>query len=545
MANPAPGVSVNVSASSGNPRNNAPTGTWFVIGTAHGPSGVAVPVNSLNDFNTYFGSIVNGSLTGRYAGTTVSSTTLYDALDVYFREGGVAAYVSRVNASTSTAAVPAVYPYTTSYQTAVTTPSLTFAPLSAGTWAANAASAAAPSGSAGVALTLSWVSGSGASLVYTAQITLNGNVIATSPSLSLQTDLIGWLGSLPAYQQLIKVATVVSTTSNILPSSTNVKMVAIFSAGTDVAVADADIAAALTPFTDAYGQGQVSYPGCTTATCYATLTQHAQTYNRVAFLDGADPAGVDNSATLVSAVATLQTATLNGSAVDPSYAAMFAPNLIVPGIVTTNASNTAGVVFNRSVPSSALAAARVAYMDTFNDCNVPAAGTGPGSSSYAIGLSFYYSGAQRATLNNGGVNTIRLVPTLNQIALYGFRSCAFDQNWVFLNNVRFRMQAIRDFTLISENFMFDEIDGRGQVFANLGGQLAGQCQAYWLRKSIYGTNPGDSFTVNTGPQVNNPATIAAGQINAQVNMRMAPFGEFVTINVTKYTTNAALPNYNA
>jgi hypothetical protein len=545
MANPAPGVTVNVSAASGNPRNNAPTGTWFVIGTALGPSGIAFPVNSLSDFNTYFGQIVNGSITGRYSvtnttGVPVSSTTLYDALDVYFREGGVTSYVSLVNAAGSTAATAAIYPYTTAYQTALSTPNVTFTPASTGTWAAHAATAAVPTDTIkGAALVMSYISGTlGTDLAYNAQITLNGQTIALSPVLSIRDDLVNWVNSLPAYQQIVKAAVAGGATS-VLPSSTNVKVAVIFSGGTDAAVADTDIDAALTPFSDTYGQGQVSYPGCTTTLCYSKLTTHAQTYNRVAFLDGADVAGTDNSTAVIAAVKLLQ------SSNDSSYAAMFAPNIIVPGIITTNASNTTGTVFNRSVPPSALAAARVAYMDTYNDCNVPAAGSGPGASSYAIGLSFYYNATQRANLNNGGVNTIRLIPSLNQIAIYGFRSCAYDQNWVYLNNVRFRMQAIRDFTLISENFMFDEIDGRGQVFANLNGQLAGQCQAYWLRKSIYGTNPGDSFTVNTGPQVNNANTIAAGQINAQVNMRMSPFGEFVTINVTKYTSNATLPNYNS
>ena len=50
-----------------------------------------------------------------------------------------------------------------------------------------------------------------------------------------------------------------------------------------------------------------------------------------------------------------------------------------------------------------------------------------------------------------------------------------------------------------------------------------------------------TFQINTGNQVNTPTTIAAGQINAQVSMKMSPFGEVVIIEVIKYAVNSTLP----
>ena len=105
------------------------------------------------------------------------------------------------------------------------------------------------------------------------------------------------------------------------------------------------------------------------------------------------------------------------------------------------------------------------------------------------------------------------------------------------------MQIVRDLDVISEPFVFAEIDGKGQIFARLAGALSGQCQNYWLRNSIYGVNPEDSFTVNCGPQVNTPATIASGVLNAQINLRMSPQAEQVSITVTKYLSSASLPSY--
>ena len=100
----APGVSINVTAAASNSQASAPTGTWFVTGNAYGLGNTAFQINSMNDFTTYFGQFVNGQLTGRYSVTpgsvTLDSTTLFDSLDVFFREGGVSAYVALLAPST-------------------------------------------------------------------------------------------------------------------------------------------------------------------------------------------------------------------------------------------------------------------------------------------------------------------------------------------------------------------------------------------------------------------------------------------------------------
>lgn len=523
----APGITINVGASGSNPRTNQPTGTWFALGLAHGPSGIAVPINSINDFNTYFGQLVNGQVTGRYNVGSIDSSLLYDALDVYFREGGITAYVSRVIGGASVKA------------TSATGGKFQFTAAGGGIWANSSNASALGVIFKAVASTVN------GQTVYSCTMAYNGNITATSPALYSDLDVVTWVNSLPLYQSLV-TATYNAGGSSVLPSTGNSASVYMGSgtgatAGTYVASADADIDAALSALTDTIGPGQVSFPGSTTAATYSKLAIHAQALNRVAFLDGADGAGVSNASTLATAVQTLQTT----ASVDPSYAAMFAPWVICPGIVNNNPTASTGVVLNRTVPPSAFAAARCAFNDSANDSNVAAAGVGAGTASYIVGVSVPFNATDRSSLNNGGVNVVRVVPNIGQIVLYGFRSCAFDQNWVFLNNVRFRMQVNRDFAAIAEAFVFSEIDGKGQIFGMLAGQLSGKCQSYWLRNSIYGVNASDAFTVNTGPQVNTPATIAAGQMNAQVNLRMAPFAEFVTINVTKYSINAALPQYNA
>ena len=519
MANSAPGVNINVTASASSPSVNAATGTWFVLGVAAGPANIAVPVNSISDFNTYFGQIVNGQITGRYTlNSHVDSTLLYDALDVFFREGGVNAYVSRIQPTSTGVTATSVASGGKFLLTA----------NGKGTWANSSDSDAS-----GVILTLSGATVN-SNTVYTATITYNGNTMARTGGLASDVDVVNWINGLPAYQSMVTASSI--SGSSVLPASGSSVSVYL-SGGTDVSVADADVPVALTAFTDAFGPGQISYPGATSTTTYLNLANHAKAFNRVAVLDA------QNTATASDIMD--DAATVQGTALDPSYASIFAPWLIVPGLVNTNPNQPAGAVINRTVAPSALAAAKMAANDSVTDANNPAAGINNGKSNYAVNVSAAFDATQRGELNSAGVNVIRNVPGANIIAVYGYRSLAFDANWQFLNNVRFRMQVTRDFNFIAESFVFAEIDGKGHLFATLNGALAGQCQSYWTRKSIYGATPSEAFSVNTGPQINTPATIAAGQVNAAVNLRMSPFGEFVTVNVTKYLVNAPLPNYNA
>lgn len=517
MANPAPNVSVNISAASFSPATNATTGTWFTVGTAHGPSGIAIKVNSLSDFVNYYGTFVNGQLVGRYNVADVDSSLLYDALDVFFREGGITAYVSRLIASDAVKAATAASKFT-------------LTATGGGQWANT-------DGPQGLNFQVNAVMGQNSTLVYTAKIYYNNNIIVTSPALYNDLDVVNWINSIGPNVALCSAVYNPEGTS-VLPDSASGPGSAIsipFTGGTEgTAPVDSDAGEALEVYTEAFGPGQVSMPGHVSADAYGYLTEHAQMFNRVAFLDGQNGNFVDNSSYIIADVVGLQ-----GFGLDTSYSGVFAPWLVVPGLTSGNAGGQA--VFSRTVAPSALAAARCAANDTLNDCNVPAAGVGAGSSSYAINITVDYSADARAALNNAGINVIRKVANANAIAIYGFRSAATDPNWIFLNNVRFRMQMVRDLDRIGEQFIFAEIDGKGQIFGAFSGVIAGLMQTYWLKKSIYGMNPSDAYQINTGPQVNTPATIAAGQINANVNVKMSPFGEFVTINVTKYASNAVFP----
>lgn len=519
-SSPAPGVNVNITSAASNPANQASTSTWFVLGMAAGPAGVAVPIKSMSDFSNYFGQNVSGGLTGRYTlGASVDSSLLYDALDLFFHEGGSTAWVSRVQ-PTSTGVAAASAPGVAAGDGG----NIQLNAVGKGTWANSSSS-----NSNGVILSITGSTVNATTVQY-CSIAYNGVVFATAGGLATDADVVNWINSLPDYNAMCN-ATLLSATT-ILPA-TGVTAVVYLTGGTDVAVADADSVAALAIFDDSFGPGQISYPGVTTATVHENLINHALVFNRVAVCDGPN---TGTAATVLTLATTVQSAV-----VDPSYGSVFVPWVQIPGLVNTNPAVPTKTVFNRTAAPSGLVAAKMALMDATNDCNVPAAGTKDGASTYAVAVTQVYSAADRGALNSAGVGVIRNVSGVNVIAVYGYRSLSFSPSWSFLANVRMRMQITRDLDALGEAFVFQEIDGKSQIFAAFAGALAGQLNSYYSRGSLYGLTANDAFAVNTGASVNTPTTIAAGQLNAAVKLRLSPSAEFVTINITKYLSSTPLP----
>ena len=498
----APGVYTSIVAAPSSSNSSPPTGTWFVTGqTQAGPTGVAVPITSMGDYLAYLG-------------TRVSYGILYDSLDEFFHDGGVLAYVSRI---TGPAAVSAAVTLVDQAGSPLSTLSVTAG--GAGTWGNN------------LSVTIATGSVSNSYTIAVKTISPAATII-TSPNLLTPADAVTWAKSLNVWQSGVVIANLGSATAAPTNNPANGSFPLVSGADDNANTTEAEWTAALTSFSGHYGSGQVSAPGHTTETGYVALNTHAIAFNRVSLLDVADSA---TAATLATQASTFQTA---GGGGDASYGALFAPWVVIPGIPTALPSSSSFAPV-RVVPPSALVAAAMAKSDLTNDTNTPAAGPN-GASSYAIGVTNSYTSADRGTLNAAGVNVIRTMPN-GVIELYGYRSLALDPAWVFLNNVRFRMQVINEFDVIGEALVFQEIDGRGHLFARFNTALSGKCQQYWLDNSIYGATAAEAFSVNTGPGVNTPATIAAGQLGAQVSLRMSPAAEVVTISVVKYSVAQTLP----
>jgi hypothetical protein len=475
----APGISFS-SISAPPPSTTAPrTGLWFVTGlTERGPVGRPVLLQSMSDYATKFG--------GR-----VPAGTLYDALDQYFRDGGVQAYVSRVVG-------PAAATATKTLMDGAGSPlaTLTVTALGAGVWG-NALS-----------VQVTHPTASTYQLIFS---TTAAGVVETSPVLSTPADAVSW----STQSNYVTITNENSATATPLNNPAVLAATALTAGADDNAgITETQWTNALTTFTADLGPGQISAPGRTTDPAHVALTNHATANNRVALLDPVDTA---TAATLITAAGAIAT----GGA-DPTRATLCAPWVILPGISTGGAIPPP----TRTVPPSALVAARCCSVD--QDGNPALAAAGPnGHSFYAVGVTQTYIDSDRASLNLAGVSLIRSIAGVVQ--LYGFRSLSPDPQWMQLGRARLRM-AIQDRAVqAGAAIQFGQLDNAGRLLSAWNGALRGILTDYWQLGALYGASASDAFSVNTGPQVNTVDTMAAGYANAVLQIKPAGVAEFIAI----------------
>jgi len=467
---------VNVTLRSSPPARSAPTdiGVWFVVGTTD--SGPVAPtlVQSMSDFTRIFG-------------PRVSYSVLYDALDVYFREGGAVAYVTRV-----------VGP-------AAVTASKTLLDASAGV--SLTASALGPGASANnlkVGVRTGTAAGSFVIFVQDA-----GNVeVETSPDLLSQSAAILWANN-SSYIRLALGASAL----NPAPVAA-----AALAGGNDDRnnITDAQWLNSLNSITTDFGPGQVSAPGRTTDVGHTQLVDHAGAHKRVALLDAPD----------TPTTATLLTSATNARSGSQKFAAMFWPWVITPGVVSGT---------TRSVPPSSLIAGLLSRNDSTGAGADTAAAGDAGVSLTAVDLTQQpVSDTVRGQLNNGCIDVIREL--YGGVRNYGWRSLVdpnVEPDWVNFGCARLYMGIAANAQNIAEGFLFDKIDGAGKTISAFNGALSGMLQVYYKNGDLYGASAADAFFVDTGPQVNTPTTISRHELHAVLNVRMSEFAEMVQIEIYK------------
>ncbi len=448
------------------------TGVWFVVGPAQkGSLTKARQVRNMTEFE-------------RHYGTRQTYSTLWDSLDTFFREGGATAYVSRI-AGPGTA-VAGVNLGDGSLGT-----SLRVDAKNGGTW--------------GNSLTVEVVAGTNAGEFVL--VIRNGTTeVDRSPSLVDQSAAVAWSSN----SEWVTV-TIPGGASALDPAVAAATALAGGADDNTTGITEPIRQAGLALFPRDLGPGQVSIPGNSTAANVSALIAHADANNRVALADTTDTASRSALVTEVS--------TQNGK---PAGAA-FAPWVTIPGLT----ANT-----TRTVPPSALVAGLIARSDSRFSPNVPAAG-GNGIATYATGVSqAAWTDADRQLLNEGGVNVIRTAR--GQVQLYGYRTLGGATSpWLSLSNQRLRMAIVAEAEDIAEQFLFDEIDGRGRKTAEFAGALTAMLTRYYNAGSLYGDTSADAFDVNVGNTVNTPQMLADNQLRAVIGLRMSPFAELVAIEVVK------------
>jgi phage tail sheath protein FI len=335
----------------------------------------------------------------------------------------------------------------------------------------------------------------------------DSNILEQSYDLATQQAAVDWSKG----SQYVTIALGASTNN---PTVANL---AALSAGNDdlANVTDSQWVAALDNFTADLGPGQVSAPGRTSDTVHVALLDHADSHTRVALLDLIDTANT----------ATLTTAVVNGRVGNEQWGGAFAPWIIVPGI-------TPGTT--RTIPPSALVAGLVARNDPSLGPNQPSAGSF-GVSRFALDLSQNpWSDDDRSNLNTASVNVI--IDRLGDIMVYGWRSMVDEISnpaWVDFANSRLYVAIAAEADAVGELYVFQQLDGQGQVIASFNGALTGMLLGFYTEGALYGATSNDAFSVDTGSQVNTPDTLANNELHAVLNVRMSPFAEMVAIEVVK------------
>lgn len=486
---PRPGTQVQVLTSP--PPRSAPadTGNWFVVGlTDQGRVDKPIQIKSMSDFT-------------RLLGARVAYSVLYDALDVFFREGGSSAWVSRVVG-------PAASKATRNLVDNVAATSLVVTAIGPGAYASTGTTAIR------VAVIAAVAGG-----VYQIQVydSLN-NILETSGDLTTQQDAVTW-------SQQSQYVTITLGGSALVPVVAGANVIGTLTGGADdrASIVDAQWLAALGRFTKELGPGNVSAPGRTTDVGHTQLADHAKANNRVAILDAPD----------TPTTATITTSATNAKTTGAGqYAGIFWPWTQVPGVV-------AGT--SRTVPPCALVAGRCAAVDPQYGAGTPAAGD-LGYSRFATDLSQAgVDDTTRDTLNTAGVNVIRMLN--GSAVIYGWRSLADPINnpyWVPLGTVRYLMSLAARCLDAGQRFVFDVIDGQGHTISAYQGALVALCQADWVQGLIYGGTPGEAFNVDTGPGINTQTVLAGNELRAAVSVRPSPFAELVTIQIVNVPITQAV-----
>lgn len=302
--------------------------------------------------------------------------------------------------------------------------------------------------------------------------------------------------------------------------------------GTDdrVNATDTQRIASLSLFPFDLGPGQVLCPGATSTAMYTALLEHAEDNNRTAILDGADTHTV---ATLTGAAATLR-----ALGTPARCGGLFAPWAVIPG----PGGSTKTIPY--SIIQAALCARRdLATLDSkagIGNPNAPAAGVfeDAGVSRLATRLSQDpWTDAERTTLNQAGVNVVRVV--YEQVVTYGYHTLSnqvTDELNMWLNNRRLDTAIIAAAMAVGEEFNFRQVDGRGRLLNDFKAALVGRIMLPYLEVgALFESKPGaeDAYEVLTGEDVNPPKQLAEGLVKAVIDARRSPPAERVRLIYVK------------
>lgn len=487
----APGVVVTTATRSGPTGvTNAPSGQYFAVGLAErGPTDQAAKVTSLGEYQRLFGQ-------------RVAYGALYDDLAAFFECGGRTAWVLRV------AGPAAAVGTLTVSDSAVASPMATIRVDAAnpGAWSSR--------------VTVEVAAGSTSGTRRVA-VRLDGQVVEQYNNLGTVADIVARFAKSP----YVRVTNLGSTAApaDVLPKVTAPTPL---SSGNDdrASVNAAQIAAKLPLFKVGYGDGAVGAPGYG-PTMHAALIEHARTHRRVAVLTGAKGNSVSDLATLGLGLESVP---------GTQYAGLFGPWIQV--------SDGAGGVRTIS-PEGFVAAARAKAHEQVGPW---AAAAGELSvTPYIVGTDVEVSRADHDVLDAARVSPIRVVA--NKLRLYGWRSLSIDEREYGSLTVGDTLnRLVTECEARLEPFVFQTVDGRGRLFAEMKGILIGVLEPIRAAGGLFEWTNEDGepvdlgYSVSVDREVNTVESLSRNEVRANVAVRLTPNASTINLTITKAGLTAAV-----
>lgn len=454
----------------------------FCVGLAErGPSDESVMVESLEQFETYFGGYQ-------------SYAYLHPTIQTFFEEGGTRAHIGRVVG-------PDPGTGSLTLDDGDGDPTITITAVGAGDWSEN--------------LSVEVTAGASGKII---KIRYNGDLLVNTGDQTTVAGLINAINTSTNASPYVIASDEGSTNVDPLPDTL---AETDLSAGDDdrAAITNAEYLAAINLFGDALGAGAIACPEVSNATVQGYLVAHANTNSRIAILHSADGStkadAIDDAAAITAAD-------------NAEHAAYYFPWVYIP-------TSTTGI--NRLIPPDGYVAAKRAVAHNQTGPHQPAAGL-ISKASYVNGVELEVNKTDGDELDDAKVNAIRVIQ--NSVRVYGARSCSDDTtNFRFYTAQDVLNSVVVESYATLEDLVFGVIDGRNILFTEIEARLINvltgmrNIGALYEAYDVNGRRLDPGFTVRCDRALNPVSQLANGTIAAQVGVRVSSVGDKIEVTIIK------------
>jgi hypothetical protein len=476
-----PGVKITTSTLSG-PRNviGAPTSRAFIAGITERGTLTPRSVRSIVEYQAEFGT------------NQTYSAAMFRAAQTFFEEGGSELIVCRAVGTT-----PTVATITLVDRTAVTPlPTLRLDAANAGAW--------------GAGVTVQITAGAVANSV-TLQGFLGGVRVVNVKDKTSVADIVTALSADP-YLRGTDLAPV-SVYPTRLPAISGPSPL-VGGADDRATVTIAKVVAAL-DLSNGLGSGAVATPGYNATVAGALLIAHSKAYRRVAILAG-------DTGSLASDLTTMAAA----NTTDGEYAGVFGPWVTVPEGTGTATSSPEGYILG----------ARARAMNAEGFWQAPAGSRS--AARFVLGPTAAYDATTIDSLADGHVSGITRIA--GDTVLYGWRSLSTNTDqWALLNARDAANTLTSMMEAVLQPFVFETIDGTGQLVSRVKGALVGMLQPIQDAGGLSAKYDANNNEINQAYSVN-VAVLNETTLSATAAVRFSGVAETIQVSLIKAAYNATI-----